>query len=110
MVQPDQPPPHPGVILERDFMRPQGITPAQLAENLGEPWNEAKITSIIAGQQGISEKSAHDLALFFKTTPEFWNQLQQTYFQWAKMKREIEKGPLKPKKTRVPKSPKPSSR
>lgn len=93
-------PPHPGLILERDFMQPQGLSPATLAEKLGAPWTEEKIKGIIGGTQGVSDKSAHDLALFFKTSAEFWIDLQTHYFQWAKQKRELEQGPIKPKKSR----------
>ena len=82
-------------------MKPKGITPAELSEKLGDKWTEAKINSIIEGKEGISERSAQDLATFFGTTADFWNQLQQQYFQWARVKREIDKGPLKaPKKAR----------
>lgn len=95
-------PPHPGSILERDFLQPRGLTPEALAEKLGPPWDVEKITAIIAGQQGISEKSAQDLKRFFKTPPNFWENLQEQYFQWAKAKREREQGPIKPKKKRPP--------
>jgi addiction module HigA family antidote len=94
----DQKPTHPGIILERDFMKPNGLTPASLAEKLGGKWSEIKVTAIITGQEGVSEKSAQDLAAFFGTTVEFWNQIQQQYFEWARKKREAEKGPLKPVK------------
>jgi antitoxin HigA-1 len=98
MIPSNRKPTHPGIVLERDFMKPLGITAAQLAEKLGGKWTEAKVAGIISGQEGVSEKSAEDLAAFFKTTPDFWNQLQQQYFQWAKVRREIDKGPLKMKK------------
>ncbi|MBI3236604.1 MAG: hypothetical protein HYZ48_02725 [Chlamydiales bacterium] len=81
-------------------MKPSGLTPAMLAEKLGEKWNEAKITAIIEGKEGISERSAKDLSAFFGTTSQFWDDLQQLYFQWAKHKREVEKGPIKEKKKR----------
>lgn len=93
-------PPHPGTILERDFMRPHALTPEVLAEKLGPPWDAEKISAIIAGQQGISEKSAQALTKIFKTPPKFWENLQEQYFQWAKAKREKEQGPIKPKKKR----------
>ncbi|MBS0650965.1 MAG: HigA family addiction module antidote protein [Verrucomicrobia bacterium] len=95
MIPSNRKPTHPGIVLERDFMKPMGITPAQLAEKLGGKWSEVKITSIINGQEGISEKSAQDLAAFFGTTADFWNHLQQQYFQWARVRREMDKGPLK---------------
>ncbi|MBS0653713.1 MAG: HigA family addiction module antidote protein [Verrucomicrobia bacterium] len=95
MIPSNRKPTHPGIVLERDFMKPMGITPAQLAEKLGGKWSEIKITAIINGQEGISEKSAQDLAAFFGNTPEFWNHLQQQYFQWARVRREMDKGPLK---------------
>ncbi len=95
MIPSNRKPTHPGIVLERDFMKPMGLTPAQLAEKLGGKWSEIKITSIINGQEGISEKSAQALATFFGTTVDFWNHLQQQYFQWARVKREMDKGPLK---------------
>lgn len=95
MIPSNRKPTHPGIVLERDFMNPMGITPAELAEKLGGKWSEIKITAIINGKEGISEKSAEDLAAFFGTTADFWNRLQQQYFEWAKVRREIDKGPLK---------------
>lgn len=95
MIPNNRKPTHPGVILEQDFMKPLELTPAQLAEKLGGKWSEIKVSAIISGQEGISEKSAQDLAAFFGTTAEFWNHLQQQYFEWARKKREAEKGPLK---------------
>lgn len=98
MIPSNRKPTHPGIVLERDFMKPRELTPAQLAEKLGGKWTELKITSIIEGKEGISEKSAHDLGQFFGTSPDFWNSLQQQYFQWARVRREMDKGPLKEKK------------
>jgi len=95
MIPSNRKPAHPGVVLERDFMEPMGITAEQLAQKLGGRWNEVKITAIIRGQQGISENSARDLAIFFGATANFWNHLQQQYFHWARVKREMDKGPLK---------------
>ncbi len=95
MIPSNRKPTHPGVILDRDFMKPMGLNAAQLAEKLGGKWSEIKIAAIIEGKEGISEKSAQDLATFFGTTAEFWNALQQRYFHWARVRREIDKGPLK---------------
>ena len=100
MIPEDQIPPHPGIILERDYMKPRELTPAQVAEKLGGNWSEAKVTAIINGKEGVSEKSAQDLSQLFGTTADFWNNLQQQYFQWARAKRETEKGPIKVKKKR----------
>ena len=85
-------PTHPGIILEEEFLKPLELTPKRFAEILGGEWNELKITAIIKGQEGISEKTAHAFAAALNTSPEFWIRLSKYYVQWEHVHRENEKG------------------
>jgi addiction module HigA family antidote len=72
-------PVHPGEILLEEFMKPAVpvINANMLAKALDVPAN--RITAMIKGQRGITGDTAVRLATFFKTTAEFWMNLQKTY-------------------------------
>lgn len=72
-------PVHPGEILLEEFMQPSdpSLNANTLAKALAVPAN--RITAIIKGQRGITGDTAVRLAAFFKTTAEFWMNLQKTY-------------------------------
>jgi len=72
-------PVHPGEILLEEFMKASEppINANSLAKSLEVPAN--RITAIIKGQRGITGDTAIRLATFFKTTAEFWMNLQKTY-------------------------------
>jgi addiction module HigA family antidote len=72
-------PVHPGEILLEEFMKPSDppMNANTLAKALDVPAN--RITAIIKGQRGITGDTAVRLATFFKTTAEFWMNLQKTY-------------------------------
>jgi addiction module HigA family antidote len=67
----------PGEILKEEFMRPMGLSANALAKAIGVPAN--RITAILNGDRGISGDSALRLGTFFKTSAEFWMNLQMTY-------------------------------
>jgi len=80
VVQPspvDDTTPHPGHVLEREFLIPLGIKRAELAESTGI--SPAKISAIIQGDGEIQAVNAIRLARFLCTTDEFWMRLQTTY-------------------------------
>jgi addiction module HigA family antidote len=89
-------PTHPGVILLEEFLRPQGMTSRQFAENLGGDWNEVKIEAIIKGKGNLAEKNFEEFATALGTTPQFWQRLQSIHHQWEENHRHNEKGSLKP--------------
>ena len=67
----------PGEILKEEFLKPLGMTPFALAKAIGVPAN--RITAILKGQRGITGDTAIRLGTFFKTSAEFWMNLQVTY-------------------------------
>lgn len=70
-------PVHPGEILMEDFLKPHKISMHRLAMDLRVP--VTRIGDIVAGRRGITADTALRLGLFFKTTPEFWVNLQTRY-------------------------------
>jgi antitoxin HigA-1 len=73
------PPIHPGEILRSEFMEPLDLSATKLAGFLGVP--ATRITAIIseADRRTITADTALRLACFFKTSPEFWLNLQSNY-------------------------------
>ena len=67
----------PGEILLEEFMRPLEISQNQLARDLGV--NPARVHEIVHGRRGISAETALRLATYFRTTPEFWLNLQTRF-------------------------------
>ena len=68
---------HPGEILESEFLEPLGLSANRFAKHIHVPSN--RISSIINGQRGITGDTALRLSKAFKTTPEFWMNLQSHY-------------------------------
>lgn len=68
---------HPGEILLEEFLIPKKITQSALAKNLN--WSPRKVNEIIKGKRNLSAFAAIDLAKAFKTTPEYWLNLQRTW-------------------------------
>jgi len=64
----------PGEILVEEFLRPLGMSQAELARGLSVSPN--RIAEIVHGRRGISADTAVRLGLFFDTTPRFWLNLQ----------------------------------
>jgi addiction module HigA family antidote len=67
----------PGEILLEEFMRPHGLSQNRLARDLDVPI--ARINDIIHARRGISADTALRLAASFRTSPEFWLNLQTRY-------------------------------
>jgi addiction module HigA family antidote len=65
---------HPGEILAEDFMKPLGLSARQLAKALDVPPN--RITAIVNAQRAVTADTAMRLARYFRTTPQFWLNLQ----------------------------------
>jgi addiction module HigA family antidote len=57
----------PGEILGEEFLKPLGLTANALAKAIGVPANR------------ITGDTAIRLGTFFKTSPEFWMNLEMTY-------------------------------
>ena len=67
----------PGEILNEEFLKPLSMTANALAKAIGVPLN--RIMAILKGQRGIMGDTAIRLGTFFKTSAEFWMNLQMTY-------------------------------
>jgi antitoxin HigA-1 len=67
----------PGEILNEEFLKPLGLTANALAKAIGVPAN--RITVILKDQRGITGDTAIRLGTFFKTSAEFWMNLQMIY-------------------------------
>jgi addiction module HigA family antidote len=68
---------HPGEILREEFMIPFGLNPNKLAIALRVA--PPSIYEIVKEERGISSEMALRLGRFFRTTPEFWINLQAHY-------------------------------
>lgn len=75
----------PGEILREEFLTPLGMTQVQLASRLGVPLQ--RINTIIAGRRAVTAETAILLAKVFKTTPEFWMNLQTAVDLWEARKK-----------------------
>lgn len=71
------PPIHPGEILRELYLEPLGMTAYALAKKLRVP--RTRVERIVAEKIGISADTALRLAKFFKTSPEYWLNLQSNY-------------------------------
>ena len=67
----------PGEILNEEFLKPLGLTANALTKAIGLPAN--RIMAILKDQRGITMDTAIRLGTFFKTSAEFWMNLQMTY-------------------------------
>ncbi|MDR0239341.1 MAG: HigA family addiction module antidote protein [Deltaproteobacteria bacterium] len=67
---------HPGEILKEE-MEFINISANKLANNLNVPTN--RITQIINKKRAITPDTARRLGAFFKTSPQFWMNLQFIY-------------------------------
>jgi len=69
--------PHPGRILEKEFLEPMGITQYRLAKACGI--SHSTLTMIIQGKRSISVENAVRIGKALETGPELWINLQKTF-------------------------------
>lgn len=67
----------PGEILLEEFLKPLGLSQNRLARAIDVP--TGRINDIIRGRRGITSDTAARLAVYFRTTPELWLNLQAQY-------------------------------
>jgi addiction module HigA family antidote len=70
-------PVHPGEHLREDFLKPYRLSMNKLAMDLRVP--VTRIADIVAERRGITSDTALRLARYFKTSPEFWMNMQVRY-------------------------------
>ncbi|MGN6481172.1 HigA family addiction module antitoxin [Luteibacter sp.] len=69
--------PHPGEILQEEFLTPMGITQYRLAKAIGVP--AIRVSEIVAGRRAITIDTGLRLSRFFGQSEEFWTGLQDGY-------------------------------
>lgn len=67
----------PGRILRQEYLEPLAMTSGDLARALDVP--RTRVERILNEQTAISVDTALRLAKLFKTTPQFWLNLQNSY-------------------------------
>src|SRR5271170_3205095 len=74
-------PNHPGIILDKLYIKPLDLNLNEFAEILGISRNA--LFKIRTAKAGITPKIAVRLAEAFETTPNLWLNLQQKYDIWV---------------------------
>ena len=68
---------HPGEILLEEFLEPLEISQYRLAKDISVP--ARRVNEIVLGKRSVTADTALRLGLYFKTSPEFWMNLQSYY-------------------------------
>ena len=68
---------HPGEVLMEDFIEGFGITQNRLAVSIGVP--PRRIKEIVHGKRAITADNALRLGKYFRTSAQFWLNLQTHY-------------------------------
>ncbi len=71
------PPLHPGEVLRLEFIEPLKLSAGKGARAIGVP--RTRIERIVEEKIGITGDTAIRLGKFFRTTPDFWMNLQTAY-------------------------------
>src|ERR1700751_1828541 len=74
MIPSHREPTHPGEVLLHEFLKPMKMSQIALAQKLGVSLQ--RVNTLINGKRDISAETAVLLAQVFKTSPEFWMNLQ----------------------------------
>ncbi len=80
--------PHPGQVLQEDFLQELKISAYRLSKDLGIP--QTRISEIIKGRRSITTDTALRLGRYFSNSPRFWLGLQ-TDFDLEEEVKSIEK-------------------
>jgi len=73
-------PTSPGEVLKEEFLVPLGMTQVELAARIGVSLQ--RVNTIVAGRRAVTAETALLFAKVFKTTPEFWMNLQIALDLW----------------------------
>ena len=82
-------PTHPGEVLRAEFLEPKEITQARLAREMGV--SVQTVNLLVKGKRAVTAETALALARIFKTTPQFWMNLQTNY-DLARAQRQLDEG------------------
>jgi addiction module HigA family antidote len=68
---------HPGELLLKEFIQPNGMTVYRVAKDAGIP--QPTLQLIVSGKRPIRAEAALRLGLYFEIDPQFWLNLQSEY-------------------------------
>lgn len=68
---------HPGEILREEYLVPLDLKPYTLAKKLHVP--RTRIERLVAEKTPVTPDTALRLGKFFRTTPEFWMNMQASF-------------------------------
>jgi len=71
------PNPHPGEVLELEFLPGSGLSQSDLARRIGVP--KSRIAEILARKRPVTPDTALRLARLFRTSAKLWLGLQADY-------------------------------
>ncbi len=66
--------PHPGQVLNDEYLSPLGISQSDLADRIGI--TQATIAALVAGEENVGVEYSLRLARYFSTAADFWVHLQ----------------------------------
>ena len=69
--------PHPGEILQEEFLEPLGLSRNALAQAIGVPSN--RISELVRGRRGVTADTDLRLARYFGLSEGYWLRLQNAY-------------------------------
>lgn len=74
MIPEHRKPSHPGEILLREFLEPMHLSQVELARRMGVPVQ--RVNTLVNGKRDMTAETAILLSQAFKTSAEFWMNLQ----------------------------------
>ena len=69
--------PHPGEMLQEEFLVPLNMSARQLADAINVPSN--RISELIRGRRALTADTALRLGRYFRTSAEMWMNMQTAY-------------------------------
>ena len=69
--------PHPGEILNQEFLQPLGLSQYRLAKEIGVP--PRRVNEIVLGKRAVTTDTDLRLCRFFGLSESFWSELQIDY-------------------------------
>lgn len=78
---------HPGEILRAEFLEPLRMAETTAAQKMDIPLN--RLSEIVNGRRGISADTALRLSHLFRTTPQFWMNLQTNFDLYRARQRQL---------------------
>ena len=79
----NRPPTHPGEMLFEEFVKPLGLTQAELARRLRVSY--PRLNEIIKGRRSVTPDTAMRLSRVLGMSADFWLGLQQDWDLWHAM-------------------------